>query len=246
MAETSQEETSQPERVSTEIPGLDDMLQGGFFTETVNVVSGNSGTGKTIFGSQFLYEGAKKGEKGMVIITSEESKSLVREMKTSFGWDLKEMEQQGYISFVDITDPSLRLQKSVEIAPSELIKSFKKLVESKIEKEKPERVFVDSIEALFLAIESNYKLRTMVDDVFSVFRSHGVTSVVTVGTLFGLNDVVEYGADSVIKLERFKTGNTLQRSVYVMKMRGSKTINEIRVLNISDNGMGVLAQSPYL
>lgn len=246
MAETSQEETPQPERVSTEIKGLDDMLQGGFFKGTVNVVSGNSGTGKTIFGSQFLYEGAKKGEKCMCIITSEESKSLVREMKTSFGWDMRDMEQQGFITFVDITDPSLRLQKSVEIAPSELIKSFKKLVESKIEKEKPQRVFVDSIEALFLAIESNYKLRTMVDDVFSVFRSHDITTVVTVGTLFGLNDVVEYGADSVIKLERFKTGNNLQRSIYVMKMRGSKTINEIRVLNISDNGMGVLAQSPYL
>ena len=220
MAETSQEDTSQPERISTEIKGMDDMLQGGFFKGTVNVVSGNSGTGKTIFGTQFLYEGAKKGEKGLCIITSEESKSLVREMKTSFGWDLKDMEQQGLITFVDITDPSLRLQKSVEIAPSELIKSFKKLVESKIEKEKPQRIFVDSIEALFLAIESNYKLRTMVDDVFGVFRSHGVTTVVTVGTLFGLNDVVEYGADSVIKLERFKTVSNLQSSIYVLKMSG--------------------------
>ena len=239
-------DTEKPERIKSGIDGLDEMLHGGFFKGTVNVVSGGSGTGKTILGSQFLYEGAKDGKKTMCIITSEESKSIIKEMRTSFGWDFEELVEQGNLVFVDITDPSLRLQKSVEIAPSELIKSFKKLIQSKIEKEKPERVFIDSIEALFLAIESNYKLRTLIDDVFSVLRKFDVTSVITVGKIFGLDEMVEYGADSVIKLDRVITGNNLQRSVYVMKMRGSGTINEVRVLSISDKGMSVLAQSPYL
>lgn len=234
------------ERVNTGIPGLDEMLRGGYFKGTANVVSGESGTGKTIFGTQFILEGAKKGETVMCIITSEESKSIVKEMKTSFGWELEEYVNKGSLVFVDITDPSLRLQKSVEIAPSELIKSFKKLVESKIEELKPTRIFIDSIEALFLAIESNYKLRTLIDDVFGVFHKHDVTSVITVGAMYGLDEMVEYGADSVIKLGRIIAGNNLQRSIYVMKMRGSGTINEVRVLNISDSGMQVLAQSPYL
>ena len=234
------------QRVNTGIPGLDEMLNGGFFSGTTNVVSGESGTGKTILGSQFLYEGAKNGEKTMCIITSEESKSIIKEMRTSFGWDFDELVEKGLLTFVDITDPSLRLQKSVEIAPSELIKSFKKLVESKIEEIKPTRIFIDSIEALFLAIESNYKLRTLIDDVFGVFRKHNVTSVITVGVMYQLDTMVEYGADSVVKLGRVITGNNLQRSVYIMKMRGSATSNEVRVLSISDNGMAVLKQSPYL
>ena len=234
------------QRVNTGIPGLDEMLYGGFFNGTTNVVSGESGTGKTIFGSQFLYEGAKNGEKTMCIITSEEAKSIVKEMKTSFGWNFDELVEQGLLVFVDITDPSLRLQKSVEIAPSELIKSFKKLVESKIEEIKPDRIFIDSIEALFLAIESKYKLRTLIDDVFGVFRKHNVTSVISVGVMYELDTMVEYGADSVVKLGRIMAGNNLQRSVYVMKMRGSATSNEVRVLSISDNGMAVLKQSPYL
>jgi KaiC/GvpD/RAD55 family RecA-like ATPase len=234
------------ERMKTGISGLDEMLRGGYFNGTANVISGASGTGKTILGTQFLLEGAKNGENVMCIITSEESKSIVKEMKTSFGWDLEEYVKQGKLTFIDITDPSLRLQKSVEIAPSELIKSFKKLVESKIEDIHPTRIFIDSIEALFLAIESNYKLRTLIDDVFNVFRKYNVTSVITVGAMYGLDEMVEYGADSVIKLGRITTGNNLQRSIYVMKMRGSGTINEVRVLNISDSGMAVLAQSPYL
>lgn len=234
------------ERISTGIPGLDEMLRGGYFKGTANVVSGKSGTGKTIFGAQFLYEGTKKGEKVMCIITSEESKSIVKEMRTSFGWDFEELVDKGLLTFVDITDPSLRLQKSVEIAPSELIKSFKKLVESKIEEIHPDRIFIDSVEALYLAIESRYKLRTLIDDVFSVFRRHNVTSVIAVGSLYGLDDMVEYGADSVLKIGRATVGNNLQRSIYVLKLRGSGTINEVRVLNITDNGMSVLAQSPYL
>ena len=234
------------ERVSTGIRGLDEMLKGGFFKGTANVVSGKSGTGKTIFGTQFLMEGVNKGETTMCIITSEESKSLVREMQSSFGWDLDGLVKDGKLVFVDITDPSLRLQKSVEIAPTELIKSFKKLIESKLEEIKPDRVFIDSVEAMFLAIESNYKLRTLIDDVFGVFRKREVTSLITVGAMFGLDEMVEYGADSVIKLGREIIGSNLQRTVYVMKLRGSGTINEVRVLNISDSGMAVLPQSPYL
>lgn len=237
---------STQQRVNSGIPGLNEMINGGFFKGTTNVVSGESGTGKTIFGSQFLYEGAKNNEKVMCIITSEESKSIVKEMKTSFGWDFDELVEKGLLTFVDITDPSLRLQKSVEIAPSELIKSFKKLVESKIEEIQPDRIFIDSVEALFLAIESKYKLRTLIDDVFGVFRKHNVTSLITVGVMYDLDKMVEYGADSVIRLGRIMSGSTQQRSVFVMKMRGSPTSNEVQVLSISDNGMAVLKQSPYL
>jgi len=150
------------------------------------------------------------------------------------------------ISFVDIADPELRLQKTVDMAPTELIRSFKNLIDRKIEENKPARVFIDSIEALFLAIESPFRLKTLIDDLFGVLRSHDVTSVITVGTTFKVESTVEYGADSVTRLGRVVSGNNLQRSIYIAKLRGSNTINEIRVLNISDNGVRVLDQSPYI
>jgi len=232
-------------RVESGIPGLDEMLKGGFFENTVNVVSGPSGAGKTIFGFQFLYEGIKNGQKTMCILTSEDARFIKKEMYTSFGWDLWELEKQGKIIFVDIADPTLRLQKSVEVAPTELIKSFKKLIESKIESEKPARIFIDSSEALFLAIDSPYKLRSLVDDLFGVLHGSGATSIITVANMYGIDSIVEYGADSVIRIGRVMSGNTMQRSIQVLKLRGSGTINEIRVLNVSDAGMKVLAQSPY-
>jgi KaiC/GvpD/RAD55 family RecA-like ATPase len=56
---------------------------------------------------------------------------------------------------------------------------------------------------------------------------------------------MEYGADSATMINRERIGNTLIRSIYVMKMRGSKIANSIRVLDISDEGMAVSALSPY-
>lgn len=234
------------ERVSSGIQGYDEMINGGYFKQTVNVVSGESGTGKTIFGSQFLYQGAQKGEKGLCIMTTEAAESLKKEMYSSFNWDFRELEQSGIISFVDIADPELRLQKTVDMAPIELIKSFKNLLVRKIEDIQPERVFIDAIEAMFLAIESPYKLKSLADDLFNVLRKHDVTSIVTVGTTFQVESIIEYGADSVTRLGRVVSGNNLQRSIYIAKLRGSKTINEIRVLNISDSGLRVLDQSPYI
>ena len=84
------------------------------------------------------------------------------------------------------------------------------------------------------------------DDLFSILRISDVTTMVSVGTTFEIESVVEYGADSVTRLGRVVSGNNLQRSIYVAKLRGSGTINEIRVLNISDSGIRVLDQSPYI
>jgi hypothetical protein len=49
----------------------------------------------------------------------------------------------------------------------------------------------------------------------------------------------------VTRLGRVVSGNNLQRSIYIAKLRGSSTLNEIRVLNMSDNGISILDQSPY-
>jgi KaiC/GvpD/RAD55 family RecA-like ATPase len=233
-------------RVNTGIYGYDEMLNGGFFKQTVNVISGESGTGKTVLGSQFIYQAAQNGEKALCIMTTESANSLKKEMYSSFKWDFWELEQKGMVSFIDIADPELRLQKTIDMAPMELIKSFKKLITHKIEEYQPDRIFIDAVEALLLAIESPYKLKTLVDDLFSILRISDVTTMVSVGTTFEIESVVEYGADSVTRLGRVVSGNNLQRSIYVAKLRGSGTINEIRVLNISDSGIRVLDQSPYI
>ena len=221
------------------------MINGGFFKKTVNVVSGESGTGKTVFGAQFLYQGAMNGEKVLCIMITESAENFIEDMNSSFGWDFSKLLDEGMISFVDLSDPELRLHKNVDMLPSELIIHFKKVIGDKINKIQPERVFIDSLEGLFLAIDSHYELKTLVDDMFGVLRLKNMVCLITIGTTFEMETMMEYGADSVTRLGRVISGNNLQRSIYVAKKRGSRTINEIRVLNISDSGVKVFDKSPY-
>jgi KaiC/GvpD/RAD55 family RecA-like ATPase len=221
------------------------MVDGGFHEHTVNTITGPSGSGKTVFASQFIYEGVRAGEKGMIILPSEGSDFIKREMKASFGWDFSDLEKNKKISIVDVTDPTLRLQKSIDADPVEFLVNFRKLVERKLEEEKPKRLFIDDLMAFFTAVESPFKARSLTDDLFDSLRSSGTTSVITIGTAFGMNQILEYGADSATVLNRERIGNVLIRSIYVMKMRGSKIANAIRVLDISEDGMSVSTLSPY-
>ena len=232
-------------RVKSGIPGFDELVDGGFHGGTVNTVTGPSGTGKTVFASQFIYHGTKIGEKGMIITPSESSDYMKREISASFGWDFSKLEKEGKLSLVDVTDPVLRLQKSIDVDPVEFLINFRRMVERKLQEVKPARVFIDDLMAFFMAVEEPFKIRSLTDDLFSILRSSGATAVVTIGTAFGMNQFLEYGADSATVINRERIGNVLIRSVYIMKMRGSKISNSIRVLDISDDGMAVSSLSPY-
>jgi len=211
----------------------------------VNTVTGSSGTGKTVFASQFIHFGINNGERGMIITPSESSEYLKREMMASFGWDFSAMEDSGMLSIVDVTDPVLRLQKSIDVDPVEFLINFRKMVERKLEEVKPQRLFIDDLTAFFMAVEAPFKIRSLTDDLFGIIRASGVTALVTIGTAFGTNQFLEYGADSATILSRERIGNNLIRSIYIMKMRGSRIANTIRVLDVSDEGISVSALSPY-
>ncbi len=232
-------------RTKSGIPGFDEMVGGGFHQGTVNTITGSSGTGKTVFASQFIHYGIGQGEKGMIITPSESAEYMRREMMSSFGWDFGALENDGKLSLIDVTDPVLRLQKSIDVDPVDFLINFRKLVERKLQEEKPKRLFIDDLTAFFMAVEAPFKIRSLTDDLFGTIRSSGVTCMVTIGTAFGTNQFVEYGADSATMLNRERIGNTLIRSIYIMKMRGSKIANSIRVLDISDDGISVSTLSPY-
>jgi KaiC/GvpD/RAD55 family RecA-like ATPase len=81
-------------RVKSGIEGLDELIQGGFPQGSTILVSGSAGTGKTIFGLQYLYHGAKSNEPG-IYLTVEESKENIIDQGAQFGWDLEKLENEG-------------------------------------------------------------------------------------------------------------------------------------------------------
>jgi circadian clock protein KaiC len=76
------------ERVPTGVAGLDRLIEGGFPKGRSILVTGEPGTGKTIFGLQFLLDGLRRGEKGVYVAADEEPGDIL-EQASSLGWDLE-------------------------------------------------------------------------------------------------------------------------------------------------------------
>src|SRR4051812_40851194 len=79
-----------PDRLSTGIPGLDDILAGGLTPQRLYLVEGSPGAGKTTLGLQFLLEGRAKGEQGLYITLSETTEELIA-VGQSHGWDITDL-----------------------------------------------------------------------------------------------------------------------------------------------------------
>jgi circadian clock protein KaiC len=78
----------QTERIPTGISGLDNLIEGGFPKGRSILVTGEPGTGKTIFALQFLVEGLRRGEKG-IYVAADEGPADIIEQAGSLGWDLE-------------------------------------------------------------------------------------------------------------------------------------------------------------
>jgi KaiC/GvpD/RAD55 family RecA-like ATPase len=118
-------------RATTGIPGFDDLVEGGLPHGSTNVVAGSTGTGKTIFGLQFLYHGALRNEPG-VYISLEQNEEDLRAQAKRFGWDLPKLEKEGKIVLVrvPVAKRNVRLYD---------------LIREAVEKVKAKRLVIDSL-----------------------------------------------------------------------------------------------------
>src|SRR6266571_9553169 len=80
------QELVMPTRVPTGIPGLDQQIKGGFPGGSLILVAGAPGTGKSIFGAQFLINGIQR-ENGGVLVDTCQSTDNIKELATDFRWD---------------------------------------------------------------------------------------------------------------------------------------------------------------
>src|SRR4029450_3509777 len=83
--------------------GLDRILFGGFPRGNVVILAGPPGSGKTTLGLEFVYRGAREFDEPGIIVTFEVSTEKVVRDAAQFGWDLRELEQQGRVKIISTT-----------------------------------------------------------------------------------------------------------------------------------------------
>ena len=130
-------------RIQTGVNKFDSLISGGFKQYSTNMIVGGSGSGKTIFATQFLMEGIKKGET-CLYITFEEKKNKFYSNMAAFGWDLEKYEKQGKFIFLEYTPAKVKT----------MLEEGGGSIETTVLQNKVSRMVIDSITSFALLIYS--------------------------------------------------------------------------------------------
>ncbi len=239
-------------RLSTGIPGFDTLVEGGFPEGRSFLVTGGTGTGKTIFAIQFLINGAEKGEPG-IYLTMDERPELIREDMAKFGWNLKKMSDDGLLQIIDGTIAKIGIPSDEEFSlPATGFDLDKLLLElmRAIKKIKAKRVVIDSIAALGLNFQNEHEIRKAILKTVYFLSRAGVTTILTTeiwenSKQFSRYGVEEYVCDGVIVMHYMGLGTQSNRTLHIRKMRATKHSEDIHPIEITKNGLKVHKVEDY-
>jgi len=223
------------ERVKTGIPGLDDMLGGGYLPQSANLVEGAPGTGKSTLGMQFIYNGIVQYNEPGLIITFEEFPQQYYHDAESFGWDFKKLESQGRLKVI-MTSP--------EVTRHDL-ESVGGMIETVTAEMGVRRILVDSLSQFERLTTDPMELRSLQYGFINALKREGLTSVLTRESLmlFGQQEDNEnslaFVADSYLLLRYVEIESAIRKAMLVLKLRGSDHAKDIRQFEITPRGLEV-------
>jgi circadian clock protein KaiC len=207
-------------RASTGIPGLDDILGGGFTKDRLYLVEGTPGTGKTTLSLQFLLEGLSQGEHGLYITLSETADEL-RAVAATHGWSLDNL-----ALFELVGDSGLDPESEQTVLhPSEVeLGETTKEVMRQVEEQRPRRVVFDSLSEMRLLAQSSLRYRRQILALKQFFSSRQCTVLMLDDRTADPTDLQLHSiAHGVISLEQApRDFGAERRRLRVVKMRGLK------------------------
>lgn len=205
--------------LSTGIPGLDHVLNGGLTKDRLYLVEGEPGTGKTTMALQFLIEGRQRGET-VLYITLSESAIELRAVAESHGWTMDDIHIHEVIPSESLLDPQ---QQYTIFHPSEVeLGSTTQEIVQLVEQLRPTRVVLDSLSELQLLAANSLRYRRQVLALKQFFASRTCTAILLDDRTGNDGDLqVQSIAHGVICLEQgLSSYGSTRRRVRIAKYRG--------------------------
>jgi circadian clock protein KaiC len=222
---------SSASRVSSGNTELDALCEGGFFRDSVVLVSGATGTGKTLLATEFIAGGAALGERSLYF-AFEEGRDQIARNAAGWGYDFAKLEADNLLRIVPLYPEMSSLEDHlVEIKTA-------------IDSYRPTRVAIDSLSALE-RVGSTEGYREFALGLTAFVKEQRITTLFTAATpaLFGGTSITEGHistlTDSIILLRYVEIQGTVNRGITVLKMRGSRHDNQIRRFHIDSSGMRI-------
>lgn len=218
-------------RISTGDEELDRMCGGGFFSDSIVLVSGATGTGKTLTATTFVNQGCKEGERAILFAFEESREQLTRNAK-SWGIDFDKWKKSGKLKIICLYPEVAGLEDHLLMMQRE-IGAFK-----------PSRIAVDSLSALERT-GSLKSFRQFVIGLTAYIKQKEVAGLFTntTPTLMGGASITEAHistiTDSIILLRYVELHGGMRRGITVIKMRGSWHDKDIREYEINQSGIQI-------
>jgi len=227
-------------RVKTGIPGLDDLLQGGFPEPSSILLTGPTGTGKSIFGLQYLYNGARNFNEPGFMINTEDYTTDFQWYQEEFNWSFKNLQEKGLLVFSRY-DPVDFEKFNINTLYSDVILQMSKVVDSL----KIKRAVFDCITPIGQALENKSAFRTVLYYISKALKEKGCTTVFisekpfTAGALTQF-DVEQFVMDGVLELSFAQKEDALVQTVAVRKMKATNVTQARYVMDYYDEGIRVV------
>ncbi len=214
-------------RVSMGTPGLDDMLGGGLPVGYSLLLVGPSGSGKTILTTDYLAEGIRRGEPGVIAAFEKSPSQLLGNKK------LYSMVQAGQVGVIDTHSLDLSIDETLH----ELI--------SMIDRMQAKRVVIDSLSGFELALAPEFSedFRGSLYRMIAELTALGVTILMTSELEDRYTDLrfspfgSAFLADAIIVQRYIEIASQFKRAISVVKVRGSEHSKDIRLFDITDQGI---------
>ena len=215
------------ERISTGVKGIDKMTKGGFIRGSSILISGSSGTGKTILGTQFIMDGLLRNEPG-IIVSFEEDVEQIRANSNTLKWNLQEFENKNLLKIIspleyDAYELALHIEETADAM-------------------KTKRLLMDGTGRLQRILPQYAQLPEYMGTISNILKSKNITAIYTNETsnLTGATQITGMGIspflDTVILLRYVEIKSEMRKAISVLKMKGSDHDKEIREIIISNNG----------
>jgi circadian clock protein KaiC len=233
-------------KLRTEIEGFDLIAEGGLPRGRATLLSGTSGSAKTVFAAQFLAAGIRRAKQNGVFVTFEESPDDIRRNMAGFGWDIAAWEAAGQWVFVDGSPDPAHLPV---VSGSYDLGALLSRIEHAVRKVGASRVVLDSLGGIFAQFDDTATIRAELFRIARALRQLEVTAIITAERLDEHGPIARYGveefvSDNVIVLRNGLQDEVRRRTIEILKYRGTDhQKGEWPFTIVSGEGMVVLPLS---
>jgi circadian clock protein KaiC len=221
-------------RLSTGIAALDEMMGGGIPEGDSLLISGSSGTGKSLLATQFIAAGLRTGEPGIVAVFEERPEEYA-ERATTFGLDLNSSLDDGTLKIIYL--------RPLDLSVDEMMQELMDVVQ----KTGAKRLVIDSLAGFEMALAPGFRtdFRESLYRMIFALTGIGITILSTLEMEENFNKfpfssyLISFLTDDIIRMRYVEIEGQLRKIMMVVKMRGGAHSNDIREYDITSDGIAI-------